>query len=53
MHGICFENPLQEWFDLKFLRLKLIQITYTIVFLEENFNTKPNAKSSGQAQNPW
>jgi hypothetical protein len=23
MHGICFENPLQEWFDFKIPKTKI------------------------------
>ena len=45
MHGICFENPLQEWFDFKIPKTKINpDYIHDCLLEEENFNTKPNAK---------
>jgi radical SAM superfamily enzyme YgiQ (UPF0313 family) len=45
MHGICFENPLQEWFEFKIPRTKIHpDYIHDCLLEEENFNTKPNAK---------
>ncbi len=45
MHGICFENPLQEWFEFKIPKTKINPDYINDCLLEEeNFNTKPNAK---------
>jgi hypothetical protein len=45
MHGICFENPLQEWFEFKIPKTKIHpDYIHDCLLEEENFNTKPNAK---------
>lgn len=45
MHGICFENQLQEWFDFKIPKTKINpDYIHDCLLEEENFNTKPNAK---------
>ena len=45
MHGICFENPLQEWFEFKIPKTKINpDYIHDCLLEEENFNTKPNAK---------
>lgn len=45
MHGICFDYPLQDWFDFKIPRTT-IQVDFIEKALndENNFNTKPTAK---------
>lgn len=45
MHGICFENDLQDWFDFKIPNTK-IPSDYIVSCLEkeEEFNIKPSAK---------
>ena len=45
MHGICFEFPLQEWFDFKIPKTT-IKEDYILKCLhtEEQFTTKPSAK---------
>ncbi len=45
MHGICFENSLQEWFDFKIPKTKIHpDYIHDCLLEEENFKTKPNAK---------
>ena len=45
MLGICFENPLQEWFEFKIPNTKINpDYIHDCLLEEENFNTKPNAK---------
>ena len=45
MHGICFENPLQEWFDFKIPKTTIHpDYIHDCLLEEENFSTKPNAK---------
>ena len=45
MHGICFDNPLQEWFDFKIPKTKIHpDYIHDCLLEEENFSTKPNAK---------
>ncbi|WP_443939013.1 B12-binding domain-containing radical SAM protein [Pedobacter sp. MW01-1-1] len=45
MHGICFDYPLQDWFDFKIPRTKVAQnfIENALIDAEE-FTFKPNAK---------
>ncbi|UOK41164.1 MULTISPECIES: B12-binding domain-containing radical SAM protein [Flavobacterium] len=45
MHGICFDYPLQDWFDFKIPRTT-IKPDFIVDCLEKetNFNIKPNAK---------
>ncbi len=45
MHGICFDYPLQDWFDFKIPNTK-ISNDYIITCLEKEpeFNIKPSAK---------
>lgn len=45
MHGICFENPLQDWFEFKIPKTKIHpDYIHDCLLEEENFSTKPNAK---------
>lgn len=45
MHGICFENPLQEWFDFKIPKTTIHpDYIHDCLLEEDHFNTKPNAK---------
>lgn len=45
MHGICFDYPLQDWFDFKIPATKIAaDFIYESLQEESNFNTKPNAK---------
>ena len=45
MHGICFENPLQEWFEFKIPKTKIHpDYIHDCLLEEENFLIKPNAK---------
>ncbi len=45
MHGICFENPLQEWFDFKIPKTTIHpDYIHDCLLEEDNFSTKPNAK---------
>ena len=45
MHGICFENPLQEWFEFKIPKTTIHPDYIHDCLLEEDiFSTKPNAK---------
>ena len=45
MHGICFDNPLQEWFEFKIPKTKIHpDYIHDCLLEEENFSTKPNAK---------
>lgn len=46
MHGICFEYPLQEWFDFKIPRTKVPKNYIENALLEEddNFMLKPTSK---------
>ena len=54
MHGICFENPLQEWFEFKTPKTKIPQdYIHDCLLEEENFNTKPNAKIISASAKPY
>lgn len=45
MHGICFDYPLQDWFDFKIPTTKIApDFIYDCLQEENTFNTKPNAK---------
>lgn len=45
MHGICFENPLQEWFDFKIPKTSVHpDYIHDCLVEEESFNTSPSAK---------
>ena len=54
MHGICFENPLQEWFEFKIPKTKIPQdYIHDCLLEEENFNTKSNAKIFSASAKPY
>ena len=45
MHGICFENPLQEWFDVKIPKTTVHpDYIHDCLIEEESFTTSPSAK---------
>jgi hypothetical protein len=45
MHGLCFDYPLQEWFDFKVPRTKIADdYIYNVLQDENNFSIKPTAK---------
>lgn len=45
MHGICFDYPLQDWFDFKIPNTKIkSDFIYNALQNESEFNTKPSAK---------
>lgn len=45
MHGICFDYPLQDWFDFKIPRTKVPSNFIEIALNDEDkFNVKPTAK---------
>ena len=45
MHGICFDYPLQDWFEFKVPRTKVPDgYIYNVLQEEEGFNIKPTAK---------
>ena len=45
MHGICFENPLQEWFEFKIPKTTIHHdYIHDCLLEEDHFSTKPNAK---------
>lgn len=45
MHGICFDYPLQDWFDFKIPSTKIQpDFIYNALQNESEFNTKPSAK---------
>lgn len=45
MHGICFDYPLQDWFDFKIPRTTIKpDFIYNCLEKETSFNIKPNAK---------
>ncbi|HKX86117.1 MAG TPA: B12-binding domain-containing radical SAM protein [Flavobacterium sp.] len=45
MHGICFDYPLQDWFDFKIPNTKIDpDFIYNSLHEENTFSTKPNAK---------
>lgn len=53
MHGICFENPLQDWFDFKIPKTKIHpDYIHDCLLEEENFSTKPNSKIIFTATKP-
>jgi hypothetical protein len=45
MHGICFEYPLQDWFDFKIPRTKIPEdYIYNVLQEDDSLNIKPTAK---------
>jgi radical SAM superfamily enzyme YgiQ (UPF0313 family) len=45
MHGICFDYPLQDWFDFKIPKTKIqSDFIYNALHIEEDFKIKPTAK---------
>lgn len=45
MHGICFDYPLQDWFDFKIPNTKINpEFIYDCLHEENNFQNKPNSK---------
>jgi hypothetical protein len=40
MHGICFDYELQDWFDFKFQKLKLIPILFLMRWKKEMISTQ-------------
>ena len=45
MHGICFDYPLQDWFEFKIPKTKTPKdFIYNALHEEIDFNTKPNSK---------
>lgn len=45
MHGICFDYPLQDWFEFKVPRTKVPDgYIYDVLGEDDNFNIKPTAK---------
>ena len=45
MHGICFDYPLQDWFEFKVPRTKVPHdYIYNVLEEEDGFNIKPTAK---------
>ncbi|AWH86839.1 radical SAM protein [Flavobacterium album] len=45
MHGICFDYPLQDWFEFKVPRTKVADdYIYSVLQEEDNLNIKPTAK---------
>ncbi|NBL65898.1 radical SAM protein [Flavobacterium sp. NST-5] len=45
MHGICFDYPLQDWFDFKIPRTKVPQdFIYNAISDEDSLQAKPSAK---------
>lgn len=45
MHGICFDFPLQDWFEFKVPRTKVPDdYIYSVLQDDDSFNTKPTAK---------
>ena len=45
MHGICFDYPLQDWFDFKIPNTKIDpEFIYDCLHEEKDFQNKPNSK---------
>ena len=45
MHGICFDYPLQDWFEFKIPKTKIqSDFIYNALHIEEDFKIKPTAK---------
>ncbi len=45
MHGICFDYPLQDWFEFKIPKTKIPEdFIFKALHDDVNFNSKPNAK---------
>lgn len=46
MHGICFDYPLQDWFEFKVPRTEVPDdYIYNVLQEDDNFNVKPSAKT--------
>jgi hypothetical protein len=53
MHGICFDYPLQDWFEFKVPRTKVPHdYIYNVLQEDEGFGTKPAAKLVWTGSNP-
>jgi len=53
MHGICFDYPLQDWFEFKVPRTKVPQdYIYNVLHEDEGFGTKPTAKIVWMGSSP-
>lgn len=53
MHGICFDYPLQEWFEFKIPRTKVApDYIQGVLHEDENFAVKPTAKIVWLGGNP-
>src|SRR5690606_4961850 len=53
MHGICFDYPLQDWFDFKIPNTKIqSDFIHNALQNESDFNTKPSAKIVWIGGNP-
>lgn len=53
MHGICFDYPLQDWFEFKVPRTKVPHdYIYNVLQEESSFTNKPTAKIIGLGSNP-
>ena len=53
MHGICFDYDLQDWFDFKIPKTKIVpDFISNCLEKEQNFTTKPNAKVVWLGKNP-
>ena len=53
MHGICFENPLQEWFEFKIPKTTIHpDYIHDCLLEEDHFSTKPMLKLFGQERKP-
>lgn len=45
MHGICFDYPLQEWFEFKVPRTRIApDYIQSVLFEDDSFTVKPTAK---------
>ena len=45
MHGLCFDYPLQEWFEFKIPRTKIApDYIYNVLQQDTEFNLRPSAK---------
>lgn len=54
MHGICFEYPLQDWFDFKIPRTKIApNYIYNCLQETNRLNTRANAKMVWIGTNPY
>jgi hypothetical protein len=45
MHGICFDYPLQDWFEFKIPKTKIPEdFIFNAISEDNNFTIKPNSK---------